>query len=726
MSQATDTVSCSSDTPSRSSLRHQRRVQVYSLQLTAYINVVRQVGTMAVLDSNMVVLLEALTDLLSDSKFSHFQVPDDDENDFNNHDMRMVLTCRLCEWNASSAFQLLTHLMVERYHQNISKKSNKISKRVISGYETFIREECAILEKRNFPPQTLDCILDFYFMTKSFLRITSRYLNSLQKLKYQPSTIIASGVSELLTEIDLLVSNAQCIESVPEYNSLLLSDKTWEIRYLFQNQLYNDATQITEKLRLNKPNCFQADRNIFSQPPPAHYQGSVLIMNSNVANGPNQQAFHPNIVPFRTVPPPRMMSSVVDFQRMQLPVPCMQPPMRPPIIGGHHVFQPISNAQQPRFNSGQPHQPRPSFPPIPPQQQIPHGMPNNAVNTSILPPLNSNAMDEQLKRFLNDPKLDDLIENGNLLREFHSTSVIPSELCMAMEAVAPDVKVRCYGAKVSGVGYEEDYLNLFVDSGLETKSDASIEPLIEKLCEFFTKNDDDWMIEEKHIAGYDSILTAKNYCENVCCRITFDSEIYYYNSLLIQYYMQTFPLLQKLCYYLQEFLKLVDLNFSRYLIVLLVMFYLQVQEYLPTVEQLQKNMPEQKVHKSMIVNFVARKPEELKLKDCETDVRKCATELFRFYGLNFSFDQLVICPLEGKAVHKTDFSPTNAWRMPLKRYRAYMEKAQENEIFDATAPICVQDLLQLTVNVAGTVSNDEKSRFVQVCRRAFQHYTNNQ
>lgn len=117
--------------------------------------------------------------------------------------------------------------------------------------------------------------------------------------------------------------------------------------------------------------------------------------------------------------------------------------------------------------------------------------------------------------------------------------------------------------------------------------------LFETLKSFFVINSDEWVIQNIQEADTRTHLTVKNSCENVCFRITFASELYCYNSRLIRYYMETFPECQKLCYFVQEFIKLIDLDFNRYIIIVLVLFYMQKRDFLPTVAQLQSRMPEE-------------------------------------------------------------------------------------------------------------------------------------
>lgn len=358
----------------------------------------------------------------------------------------------------------------------------------------------------------------------------------------------------------------------------------------------------------------------------------------------------------------------------------------------------------------------------------------HAHPTSRLPPLNQTGtadcpvLSADALHFLKQPQLDSLIENGNVLTHFDKSSVIASEIVAALKKVAPIARVECFGAKVSGVGYEEDNVNLYVDDGRHPKKPECVKEMLDTLKNFFTDNSAEWAIQNIHEADIRTHLTVKNVCESVSCRITFASEIYCFNSKLIRYYVETYPMYQKLCYFVQEFVKLIDLDLNRYIIIILVLFYMQKRDFLPTVAQLQSKLPEEKLSDHWLINFVPRKPDQFKLEPLETDLRKSATDFFKFYGVQFSFQESVVCPQIGLALNRTDFLTENMWRMPLKRYKAYIEQSQAGgdsfPQFEVT-PMCVQDPLELTFNVASQVSSADTGKFAQMCKLAYEFYLNN-
>lgn len=363
-------------------------------------------------------------------------------------------------------------------------------------------------------------------------------------------------------------------------------------------------------------------------------------------------------------------------------------------------------------------------------------MPPSPVQPS-LPPLNEAGTAERpifndyLKRFLEDPRLEDLIETGNALCHFAAASLIPSELVRALKGVVPEsgqVMVKCFGAKVSGVGYETDNVNLFVDDGIYPKTQQSIDALFTGLMEFFSARSEDWVLQNSKLCGLWTHLKVKNTCENIYCQISFDSEPFCANTRLIRYFTEHYPSCQKLCYFVQEFAKLAELNFERNVIVVLAIFYLQTQKALPTVHQLQHNLNQSTLWPSA---FNPLPPTNLKLKPIpdSQDIRRIAHGFFQFYGHKVSFPEYVIAPHDGTVILRSDYTPGNEWRLAQQRYRTYLEAATSSghqpERLDVSTPMCVQDLLVLKTNIATKVTADECGKFVRLCRMADEFYTNN-
>lgn len=278
--------------------------------------------------------------------------------------------------------------------------------------------------------------------------------------------------------------------------------------------------------------------------------------------------------------------------------------------------------------------------------------------------------------FLNNAQLDLLIDSGNCLLAFSKTSLILPEIVAALKDEIPDVKAAYFGSKVSGVGYEDDLVSLHIDDGGKTISDESVEVLYAAVEKFLASNAEEWSILQMEKAGKKSYLKIKNLTESTACWISFNSRMACANSALVQHYVASYPMCQKLSYFVQEITKMVGLDFNRYLVIILVIFYLQIKGCVPTVAQLQGDLEDETNIDGWVTNFNATFSSSVKLKDCEPDLRKCAAGFFTFYGTEMNLQEYVVCPHVGLAISQKDFLPGNEWRLPIKRYKTHIEAEQ--------------------------------------------------
>ncbi|XP_021697853.1 uncharacterized protein LOC5576551 [Aedes aegypti] len=719
--------------------KHRNRVAAYHFQLPAYMRMIHRFNAAKpspIMNSYMVVHLEALMDLLSKvADFDGYQPPAHDEFDLRQLDVAFCFGCNHCNKTGFNARQVLEHVMNDDHPELPGYAKGKLKhfrQKTMDRYDAFLFRKKEIMASNDVSLHVLDRMIDFSLTTKSFLKMTSRFLSSLDILERAPSTIIARGVLDLLDSIDALLTTSKCVQSIPEFHSITHQIVTGEMKFVSKGKAFSDVHGALEHAVFEAGlRQAPAERNIFSLP---------QMVNKNPPQCLPNFAVPPPFLPaIQMMPPPPMMSASmvqvgVNMQVLNL--------------AAHHHHQ---QQQQQNFRMQQIHQQQqhllfnPSLvrmgPNVPSQPQVAqqHMAYQQRTGAVQLPPLNQSgavgcpALNRCLINFLEQPQLDSLIENGNVLIHFDKSSVIPSEIISALKEVAPAARVECFGAKVSGIGYEDENVNLYVDNAKHPKTSDNVKEMFETLQRFFVANGDEWTIQNIHDADIRTHLTVKNNCENVCCRITFASEIYCYNTKLIRYYAETFPMYQKLCYFVQEFVKLIDIDLHCYIIVVLVLFYMQKRDYLPTVAQLQSRITEEIYNGHWLINFESRKPEKLKLKQMEMNLRNMATDIFLFYGKQFSFQESVVCPQIGLAINRSDFLPENMWRMSLKRYKAYVEECVASDSaerrdnfpqFDLT-PMCVQDPLELTSNIAALVSSTDTGIFVNMCKLAYEFYVNN-
>lgn len=217
------------------------RILGYNLQLQAYARFIRKIGAIPVLDSNMVNFLQALLDQLHKiTEFETFREETERERDLHGRDVAFVLACAYCGKGAfPSGVQLMAHLFNDP-HDQVRKKNRfkKLHGPMTQDLVAFLEREKHILTRHHFRETLLEPLVDFYFLTKSFLSQTSRYLEALEKQEQQPSSSVGRSVDEILGYVVELIDRAHCIESVPHCSTVLFQYPTYGVAYTCNNIVF--------------------------------------------------------------------------------------------------------------------------------------------------------------------------------------------------------------------------------------------------------------------------------------------------------------------------------------------------------------------------------------------------------------------------------------------------------------------------------------------------------
>lgn len=203
---------------------------------------VHRANAVPILDSNTVNLLEALTDLLAKiAEFDGYRAPNMDELDLNGLDVSFSFGCHYCDEKQFNVMQALDHVMTDAHPQQPDKKASKLQRfrEGASGhYQTFLLQKHELMIKNRLLRPSLDMMVDLYLVTKSFLKMTSRFLSSLDILGVVPSTVVARGVIDLLKQIDSLITRAKCIESVPEFNTMVGHLFNFDVKFVSKGKVF--------------------------------------------------------------------------------------------------------------------------------------------------------------------------------------------------------------------------------------------------------------------------------------------------------------------------------------------------------------------------------------------------------------------------------------------------------------------------------------------------------
>lgn len=194
------------------------------------------------MNSYMVVHLEALMDLLSKvADFDGYQPPAHDEFDLRQLDVAFCFGCNHCNKTGFNARQVLEHVMNDDHPELPGYAKGKLKhfrQKTMDRYDAFLFRKKEIMASNDVSLHVLDRMIDFSLTTKSFLKMTSRFLSSLDILERAPSTIIARGVLDLLDSIDALLTTSKCVQSIPEFHSITHQIVTGEMKFVSKGKAF--------------------------------------------------------------------------------------------------------------------------------------------------------------------------------------------------------------------------------------------------------------------------------------------------------------------------------------------------------------------------------------------------------------------------------------------------------------------------------------------------------
>lgn len=156
--------------------------------------------------------------------------------------------------------------------------------------------------------------------------------------------------------------------------------------------------------------------------------------------------------------------------------------------------------------------------------------------------------------------------------------------------VYPNAQCYPFGSSVIGMGTPDGDLDIFVDttglSYFQKQSKSKIKDAIRK-TEMALRKSNFFNDFEPVFHARTPIL--RTYCnsEKIDCDLSYSNGLSSCNTALISYFIELQPLCKQLAVIIKYWAKLNNLGTNSYLVVLLVIFYLQVEGVLPAVQRLQ-------------------------------------------------------------------------------------------------------------------------------------------
>ncbi|XP_055851128.1 terminal uridylyltransferase Tailor [Episyrphus balteatus] len=288
---------------------------------------------------------------------------------------------------------------------------------------------------------------------------------------------------------------------------------------------------------------------------------------------------------------------------------------------------------------------------------------------------------------------------------------IENELLKLIRPAFPDqtVKINFFGSRLSGIGTLHSDLDIFIDIGgvfntFENRPSAETKKKLQTVQGILSKNSQ-WSqliaIQNARVP----ILKILYKPKFLNCDIGFSNSLGYCNTNLTKYLLELQPIAKRLAFFLKKWIERSKLNehITTYSAVLLVIFYLQTKNLLPSIKALQDGLEDDQAEIGpWLAVFAEKSLQDLNISHAPYAVENFKNEMksfFKFYS-TFDFKHKLICPYLGQTISVKDLETSPL----LPRYVKYIETEKDNK--DALLNIQhmnVQDPFQLNHNVTKAV-----------------------
>lgn len=181
------------------------------------------------------------------------------------------------------------------------------------------------------------------------------------------------------------------------------------------------------------------------------------------------------------------------------------------------------------------------------------------------------------------------------------------------------------------------------------------------------------------------------------------------NSPIVAHLLNFDPRIRKLAIIIKYWMKVHKCSgkwrISNYAVVWMLIFYLQTlpKPIVPPIAEFQRNVPPA-MHSHYNFAFDYSLPNKT---DNQSQLPELLLGFFKFYRV-FDFTNLVICPLYGKTLRKTDVRERKV--VELQRYKEILFRSNEMPMF--LDSICIQDPFEILRKVPGEIEDYDRQTIV--------------
>ncbi|KAJ8670640.1 hypothetical protein QAD02_001899 [Eretmocerus hayati] len=323
--------------------------------------------------------------------------------------------------------------------------------------------------------------------------------------------------------------------------------------------------------------------------------------------------------------------------------------------------------------------------------------------------------------------MSDLVTESNetVLHGKKIEETLLNSIKLVVSSKYPNAEAHLFGSRVSSLSFPDGDLDIYLDCEgeykLEKSDDDSLEQII-AVQECFHKFYDIWMIEEIIIKTRVPIIKLRHRATNLNCDISFNNGLSVEKSKILGYFVEAYPPSRSLILFMKKWTNLCRLtgkkSFTSFAISWLVVFFLQIEEILPSVQSLMELENESR----LVAGWETGVSKIIPVKDTNRSVGDLLRDFFLFYS-KFDYISDVICPFLGKVMKKSQFSDIDHLPEEMHIYKTQIKKGNI-EFFRLDSPMCIQEPIDLSQNLAKAVTKLHLRMFREYCSKSTEYLKN--
>ncbi|XP_071858281.1 uncharacterized protein isoform X2 [Bombus fervidus] len=325
-----------------------------------------------------------------------------------------------------------------------------------------------------------------------------------------------------------------------------------------------------------------------------------------------------------------------------------------------------------------------------------------------------------------DEVSDILFQQTQVLLDDNISQEVKQSLENSVKLYFPTVKGYVFGSRVTGLGFPNSDIDIYLDCKNTYGQDTSHEnqdnntlaqthfTLIKQILQ---EQKEEWEIKqvvEKAKVPIIKLIYKRN---GLHCDVSTINGLSVENSKLIKSFNDAYLPCRKLILVIKKWFSYINLperhGLTNYALAWLVIFYLQRKSYLESVAEL----IQEKNESQLICGWETGVAQPKNNNKSEQSISTLLMGFFQFYT-NFDYQHYIICPLMGQAIAKRAFVESNMLPKEMKSYTKHLRTSKNPEYLRIDSPLCVQDPFELSYNLTKAVTSITLRYFKQYCQES--------